>query len=136
MHQNFKYSTKLNMMVKVIKLFTGVLGKRSPDNFIGKHLWRTLFLNKVSPLHAKQRLLHRCFTSTSARKHVSLDLIFSFLLFLFQKRQKQPPEMFCEKNVFPQVSQIRKHLSWGLFLIKLEVFQNTYFEEHLWTNAS
>ena len=99
MHQNFKYSTKLNMMVKVIKLFTGVLGKRSPDNFIGKHLWRTLFLNKVSPLHAKQRLLHRCFTSTSARKHVSLDLIFSFLLFCFRKDKSSHRRCSVKKRV-------------------------------------
>ena len=167
MHQNFKYSTKLNMMVKVIKLFTGVLGKRSPDDFIGKHLCRTISLNKVSPLHAKQRLMHmrRCFpvsftkyfkmlseqktsgwlllvntflfvTSTSARKNVSLDIDFFIFTFFISEKTKAATGDVLWKNVFPQVSQIQKHLSWGLFLIKLEVFQNTYFEEHLWTNAS
>ena len=30
-------------------------------NFIGKHLYGSLFFNKVSCLQAKERLLHRCF---------------------------------------------------------------------------
>ena len=52
------FSTKLKMMVKVVKLFTRVLWKRCSDNFIGKHLRRSLFFNKVSRLQAKERLLH------------------------------------------------------------------------------
>ena len=47
------FSTKLNMMVKVVKLFAGVR----------KHLCRSLFFNKVSHLQTKERLLHRCFTN-------------------------------------------------------------------------
>ena len=29
-----------------------------------------------------------------------------------------------------------KRLCWSLFLVKLQVFKNTYFEEHLWMTAS
>ena len=57
------FSTKLNMMVKVVKLFAGVLWKRCSDNFIGKHLCRSVFFNKVSHLQTKKGLLHRCFTN-------------------------------------------------------------------------
>ena len=48
------FSTKLNMMVKVVKLFTGVLWKRCSDNFIGKHLYRSIFFNKVSRRRIKE----------------------------------------------------------------------------------
>ena len=57
------FSTKLNTMVKVVKLLAGVLLKRCSDNFIGKHLRRSIFFNKVSHLLTKERLLHRCFTN-------------------------------------------------------------------------
>ena len=40
------FSIKLNMMVKVAKLFTGVLWKRCSNNFTGKHLCRSLFFFK------------------------------------------------------------------------------------------
>ena len=41
---NFQiFSTKLNMMVKVFKLFTDVLCKRCSDSFVGKHLCRWFF---------------------------------------------------------------------------------------------
>ena len=39
-------STKLNMMGKVGKLFAAALWERCSDNFIGKHLCRSLFLIK------------------------------------------------------------------------------------------
>ena len=55
------FSTKLNMIVKVVKLFTGVLWKRYSNNFIGKHLYRSLFFKKVSRIQAKERLQHRSF---------------------------------------------------------------------------
>ena len=45
--------TKLNMMVKVVKLFTGVLWKGCSNNFIGKDLYRSLFFNNVSRLQVK-----------------------------------------------------------------------------------
>ena len=40
------FSIKLNVMVKVAKLFTGVLWKRCSNNFTGKHLCRSLFFFK------------------------------------------------------------------------------------------
>ena len=40
------FSTKLNMMGKVGKLFAGALWKRCSDNSVGKHLCRSLFLIK------------------------------------------------------------------------------------------
>ena len=71
--------------------------------------------------------------------------------------QKQPLEVFYKKKVFLK-NQQGKHLCWSLFLIKLqqirpesllkvgsntdvsceicEIFKNTYFEEHLPTDAS
>ena len=57
------FPTKLNMMIKVVKLFTGVLFYKEDAlmNFIGKHLCYSLFLNKVLRLQGKERLLHRCF---------------------------------------------------------------------------
>ena len=45
-------------MVKVVKQFTGVYGKATLMNFIGKHLCRSLYFNKVWHLQAKGRLLH------------------------------------------------------------------------------
>ena len=53
--------SKLNIMVKVVKLFTGVCEKATLMNVIGKHLCRSLFFKKVSCLQAKERLLHRFF---------------------------------------------------------------------------
>ena len=37
------FSTKLNMVVTTVKLFTGIIWKRCSNNFIGQHLCRTLF---------------------------------------------------------------------------------------------
>ena len=37
------FSKKFNMVVKVAKLFTGVLWKRCSDNFTGKHMQESLF---------------------------------------------------------------------------------------------
>ena len=45
------FSTKLNMMVKVVKMFTGVLWKSCSDEFYTKHICRSFFFNKVSRLH-------------------------------------------------------------------------------------
>ena len=53
--------SKLNIMVKVVKLFTGVCEKATLMNVIGKHLCRSLFFKKVSCQQAKERLLHRYF---------------------------------------------------------------------------
>ena len=49
--------------------------------------------------------------------------------FLFQKRQKQPPEMSVKKGVVKNFTE--KHLRWSLFLIKLQflrtpILLNTY----------
>ena len=55
------FSTKLNTMVKVVKLFTGVLWKSCSDEFYRKTFMRSLFLNNVLRLQAKERLLTRVF---------------------------------------------------------------------------
>ena len=54
--------------------------------------------------------------------------IFSFLFFHF-KKDKQPPEIFCEKKRFLKnlANFTGKHLCWSLFLMKLQVFKSTYF---------
>ena len=48
------FSTKLNTMVKVVKLFTGVLWKSCSDEFYRKTFMRSLFLNNVLRLQAKE----------------------------------------------------------------------------------
>ena len=53
-------STKLNMMVKVVKLFTVFYEKAALMNFTRKHLYGSLFFNKVSRIQAKKRPMHRC----------------------------------------------------------------------------
>ena len=50
---------KIKYDVKVVKLFTDVLRKSCSDELYGKHLCRSLFLNKVSHLLTKERLIHR-----------------------------------------------------------------------------
>ena len=57
------------------------------------------------------------------------EYIFSFLLFCFRKDKSSHRRCSVEK-VF-----LEKHLCWSLFLIKLHVFKNTYFEEYLWTTT-
>ena len=40
-------------------------------------------------------------------------------------RQKRPPEVFCEKGVCKNFTNFTgKHLSWSLFLIKLQAFKS------------
>ena len=59
--ETFCNGLDLNIMVKVVKLYTGVPWKRCSDEFYRKHLWGSLLFNKVSCLQAKERLLHRYF---------------------------------------------------------------------------
>ena len=54
------FSTKLNLMVRVVKLFTRVLWKSCSDEFYWKKLCWSLFFNNVSHLQAKGRLLLKC----------------------------------------------------------------------------
>ena len=89
-----------NIMVKVVKLYTGVLWKRCSDEFYRKHLWGSLLFNKVSYLQAKERLLHRYFP-VSFTKYFralllqntsgSLLLLNNFFCLL---RRPQPQKMF------------------------------------------
>ena len=55
------FPKNLNTMVKVVKLFTGVLWKSCSDEFYRKTFMRSLFLNNVLRLQAKERLLTRVF---------------------------------------------------------------------------
>ena len=61
------FFTKLNIMVKIVKLFTVVLRKAILMIFIGKNLYRSLFFNKAALLQAKKRLLHSCFPVISTK---------------------------------------------------------------------
>ena len=54
-------------MVKVVKLFAGVLWKRCSDNFIGKHLCRILFFKKLSRLQAKETPAQHLFVTATAK---------------------------------------------------------------------
>ena len=93
------FSTKLNMMVKVVKLFTGVLWKSCSDELIGKNVWGSLFFNKVSRLQARERLLHRCFpvSFTKYFRTLFLQNTSGWLLLLnalFSLRRPQSQKMF------------------------------------------
>ena len=55
MHQTFKYFLKLTNCSRAF------YEKAALMNFVGKHLWRSLFYSNVSRLRDKERLLHRCF---------------------------------------------------------------------------
>ena len=55
------FSTKLNMMVKVVKLIAGVLRKSYSDEFYRKTPMQESVFNIFPHLQAKERLLHRCF---------------------------------------------------------------------------
>ena len=62
--------------------------------------------------------------------------------------KKQPLEVFCKKKLFLKISQISQENTCGLqlyynetptlvfFCEIYEIFQSTYFEEHLWTALS
>ena len=72
---------------------------------------------------------------------------YPLLAVYFQKymKQKQPPEVFCEKVVFKNFAMFTgKHLCQSLFFNKVtvpsceycEIFKNANFEEHLRTATS
>ena len=75
--------------------------------FTGKYLRR---LRHV--ILFKKRLWHRCFLANFAK----------------YLRQKQPPQVFCKKNVLKNFANLTgKHLCCSLFLIKLQAFQHRFF---------
>ena len=62
--------------------------------------------------------------------------IFSFFLFCFRKDKSCHRNIFCEIRVLKKCANFTgKHLCWSVLLMKLQVFKNTYFEEHLWATA-
>ena len=69
-------------------------------NFTGKHLCRNFFPSKVSHLHAKERLIHRCFpvSFTKYFRKLSLQNTSGWLLMLnilfCLLRRPQPQKMF------------------------------------------
>ena len=74
-------------------------------NFIGKHLCRSLFFNKVSRLEAKERLPHRCspvcftkYFTTLFWENTSGWLLPLNILF-YSLRQTQPQKMFSSTLV-------------------------------------
>ena len=65
------------------------------------------------------------------------EYVLSFYFFCFRK-DKSSSHWRCsvKKGVLKNCADFTgKHLCWSLFLIKLQVFKYTYFEEHLWTTA-
>ena len=51
-------------------------------------------------------------------------------LLLLLAFQKQPPEVFCEKNAFLKISQNHRKTP-----LACEIFKNIFFTEPLWTTA-
>ena len=108
------FSTKLNMLVKFVKLFTGVFFEKVVlMNLIGKHLRGSLFLNKVSRLQAKERLLDRCFPVSFTKYFLTLFLqnisgwLFLLNTLFYSLRQPQLQKMFPSTlvilNIFEQL---------------------------------
>ena len=64
--------------------------------------------------------------------NVFMGMYFFVFTLLFQRKQKQPPEKFCEKSALKNFANFtRKYLCWSLFLEKLQAFY-----EHLGTTCS
>ena len=65
------------------------------------------------------------------------EYIFLFLLFCFKKDKSSHRRCSVKRGVIKNCANFTgKHLCWSLFLIKLQVFENNYFEaQHLWTTA-
>ena len=92
-------------MVKVVKLFTGVLWKSfALMNFIGKHLCRSLSFNNVSRQQAKERLLHKCFcvSFTQYFRTLFLQNTYRWLLLLntlFSSLRRPQPQKMCPSTL-------------------------------------
>ena len=104
--RHFVISTKSNMMVKVVKLFTGVLRKSYSDEFHRKTSMQKSLFNKFSRLLAKEKLLHRCFLVSFTRyfrtffwKNTSGWLLLLNTLFR-SLRRPQPQKIFSSILVF------------------------------------
>ena len=50
--------------------------------------------------------------------------------------QKQPPEAFCEKGVLRNFEKFIGKSNTGVSYEFCEIFQNTFYTEHLWATAS
>ena len=95
------FSTKLSIMVNCSQAF---YEKAALMNLIRKHLWGSLFLNKVSCIQAKERLLHRCFPASSPKyiRMLFLQSISGWLLLLntFSCLLRRPqPEKILSLNL-------------------------------------
>ena len=70
--------------------------------FTGKHLYQTLFFNKVAGLS-------------------TLALVFCYEFYEFFENIFFPPEVFCKKSVLKNFTNFTgKQLCWSLFFIKLQ----------------
>ena len=100
--------SKLNIMVKVVKLFTGVCEKATLMNVIGKHLCRSLFFKKVSCLQAKERLLHRFFPMSFTKYFRTLFFVKLLQLntLFFPLRRPQSQKMFSSILVILNIFEI------------------------------
>ena len=81
-------STKLNMMIKVVVLFTGVLWKSCLMNVIGKHLWRSLFFKNRGVSCDFSKYFRKLFLQNSSGWMLLLNTLLSSL------RRPQPQKMF------------------------------------------
>ena len=60
-----------------------------------------------------------------------------FYFFISKKTKAATGDILWKKHFLKNLANFTgKHLCWSLFLMKLQVFKNTYFEKHLWTTAS
>ena len=92
------FSTKLNMMIKVVKLFTGVLWKSCSDKLYRKHLRGSLFLKKFYAYRLKEdsctgvflwvlpNTLGHCFCKKHLWVTASAKYFFLFVMFIFSTK--------------------------------------------------
>ena len=81
-------STKLNLMIKVVGLFTGVLWKSCLMNVIGKHLWRVSFLKAEVLLVTFSKYFRKLFLQHSSGWLLLLNTLLRSL------RRPQPQKKF------------------------------------------
>ena len=101
-----------------------------------KHLrWISFFVNCRALRRGGSRAAITSKVELFVCKYIYMNIFFPVCF--FSEKTKAATGYVLWKKVFLKIEQYftRKHLCWSLFLIKLQVFKNTYFEKHLWTTA-
>ena len=79
-------------------------------------------------------VLKRTLSLALSCEYIYVNIFFHFLRFCFRRDKSSHRRCSVKKGVL--INFTGKNLCWCLFLTKLQIFKNTYFEEHLWATAS